>query len=133
MLLDADFRVRELVAECLELKASNSSCTPCKQAAAFELAFCYKIGFGVLLDDDKSQSWLKRSGRYPKELEVEMSNIPSFGYNNNTIVLLQSEGYSISIDHPNEYRIAGRHLREVELEYRREIADLQKTFGKDTR
>ena len=104
MLLGADFRVRELVAECLELKASNSSCAPCKQAAAFELAFCYKIGFGVPLDDNKSQSSLKRSGRYPKELEAEMSNIRSFGYNNNKIALLRSEGYSISIDHSNEYR-----------------------------
>src|SRR5947199_10404755 len=99
MLLHADFRVRKLVAGCLELKASNSSCTPCTLAAAFELAFCYKIGFGVPLDDDKSQSWLKRSGRYPKALEAEMSNIRGFGYNNNTIALLQSEGYSISIDY----------------------------------
>src|SRR5207248_10663878 len=108
MLLGAEFRVRKLVAECLELKASNSSCT---LAAAFELAFCYKIGFGVPLDDDKSQCWLKRSGRYPKELEAEMSNISTFGYNNNTITLLQSGGHSIFIDHPNEYRKEGRHLR----------------------
>ena len=114
MLLGADFRVRELIAECLELKASNSSCTPCTLAAAFELAFCYKIGFGFPLDDDKSQSWLKRSGRYPKELELEMSNIRSFGYNNNTIALLRNEGYSISIDHPNEYRIGGR-LRTAQI------------------
>src|SRR5947207_3907375 len=61
-----------------------------------------------------------------------MSNIRSSGYNNNTISQLQSEGYSISIDHPNEYRKGGRHLREVELEYIRDRGPSE-AFGKDTR
>lgn len=71
-----DFRVRELVFECLQTRA-RSDCRACAHLAAFQLAFCYELAFGVESNHDTAVEWLSVAGRSCNELETEINGVKS--------------------------------------------------------
>jgi hypothetical protein len=70
-----DYRVRSKIVACLKTRASDSarrrSCDTRSRNAAFQLALCYKVGFGVRIDETESRIWLEHSLRQQDDLEYE--------------------------------------------------------------
>lgn len=58
----ADYRVRSQITSCLRARAFDSRdkpfCETVSRKAAFQLAFCYKMGFGIMRDEKESHSGL---------------------------------------------------------------------------
>src|SRR5947208_16080297 len=65
--LHANYQVRKLITELLEVKASFSKCEPCRRRSGFELAFCYMLGFGISLDAEKALYWAEHF-QFPMDL-----------------------------------------------------------------
>src|SRR5271170_2689860 len=78
-LYTADYRLRSYIAKCLKDKASDIESNPGYEAssreAAFQLAFCYQVGFGVRRDDERSQDFLSQSLRQREELNREINRV----------------------------------------------------------
>src|SRR5271170_3081090 len=78
-LYTADYRLRSYIAKCLKDKASDIESNPGYEAssreAAFQLAFCYQVGFGVRKDDERSQAFLSQSLRQQEELNREINRV----------------------------------------------------------
>ncbi|KAI3323109.1 hypothetical protein HD806DRAFT_497980 [Xylariaceae sp. AK1471] len=58
----------------LENRAFNSPDPAAQASAAYQLAFCYRVGFGAPIEPKQSQFWLERSSRPQEDLEsaIEM-------------------------------------------------------------
>src|SRR5271156_936647 len=129
-LYTADYRLRSYIAKCLKDKASDIESNPGYEAssreAAFQLAFCYHIGFGVRKDDKRSQAFLSQSLRQHEELNREINRVkeeimglPFQG----SFRRLSQQGY-IRMDFAGYY-LEKKLLENIEAEYRREIADIE--------
>ena len=71
-----DFRVRESIFECLQNRA-RGDCNTCAHLAAFQLAFCHELAFGVKPDHGIALEWLSVAGRPYNDLETEIDGIES--------------------------------------------------------
>src|SRR5271168_3627351 len=74
----ADYRVRFQVVKQLKYKASslqNACCEICFRNASFELAQCYKVGFGVTRDENETLAHLEKSGRSLEELDSQINRL----------------------------------------------------------
>ena len=124
-LIAADYRVRAYIATCLHERARVSS------SAAFELALCYKIGFGVTKDDSRSEYFLGQGRRSSQELEDRIESIKT-----TELYLdldfkspLRTHTYCITVGGIARY-YNDQHLSDIaELEHRRELADMEKALG----
>ncbi|KAL9119337.1 MAG: hypothetical protein Q9187_004112 [Circinaria calcarea] len=135
-LYPADFRVRPYIAACLEKRLINSASSHEAQNAAFQLALCYKIGFGVPLDDNKSQSLLRQSTMRPEDIESRLSLMRKSGMymylrTHSFADLVESEGSFFSINVAQAYRNQGQ-LDRAELEIKREIRDAENILGAES-
>jgi tetratricopeptide (TPR) repeat protein len=131
-LLFTNYLVRKLVFQCLQYKAKSSECDTCAQRAAFELAFCYHIGLGVERSPQSARYWAHQSGEELETLEDEMDEvIDIFIYQNKKVIELGLNGFSMIMDHVNEYRQADYDLEVVQTTYKREIKDLTVAFEED--
>lgn len=70
-LYESDHQLRDYIASCLQQRDSPLSLLSSPHVT-FELAICYKLGFGVDPDDENCRSFLKRSGRTERDLEQEI-------------------------------------------------------------
>ena len=70
-LISVDYRVRTQVRECLEINYSKNQNQPFAAHIAFQLAFCYHVGFGVKSNDNTCHVWLDRSNKQPEDLMAE--------------------------------------------------------------
>ena len=68
-LIRVDYRVRTQVRECLEINYSKNQNQPFAAHIAFQLAFCYHVGFGVKSDDNTCR--LDKSDKQPEDLKAE--------------------------------------------------------------
>lgn len=66
--------VRAYIVACLTQAASQSP-TGFSQHAAFQLALCYKIGFGTKRDDEASNRYREQASKSSSELEFEVNQI----------------------------------------------------------
>lgn len=124
--------MRKFITENFRQKAAFSQCEFCQNSAAFELAFCHYVGFGVRRDHSVAQALLKQSGRKFDELEEEMDEIVDFClYRNKTVIDLGLDGYSMVMDHVSEYCTPNYDVTSVKNVYRDEIADLGEAFSHD--
>ncbi|KAL9076812.1 MAG: hypothetical protein Q9161_000797 [Pseudevernia consocians] len=111
-------------------KAKFSPCTTCKKNAAVQLAFCYNVGFGIRSDHEMAQYWVDKSERELEDLEEEKDEVADFlFYNNKRVRELDFEGFTMVMDHVNQYRRADYDLTIVTNAYRGEIVDLDGTHG----
>lgn len=100
-----------------------------KLNAAFELAFCTKIGLGTPKDEAKSEDWLKRSG-YIRDIqhEIELSK-PEKKMFNERLRRLYDRGILKPIDNALEYRKC-QDLEVIERRCQQEINDVGEALGK---
>lgn len=75
-LYQSHYRVRTYIAACLEERVSKSALLAhTSQRAAFELAFCYTLGFGVDKNDTTASALLKQAARSQEELTSEIDRV----------------------------------------------------------
>jgi hypothetical protein len=67
----ADYRVRIQIRQSLENSYLNNINQPFATNIAFQVAFCYQIGFGVPSNDVQRCLWLERSLRKQDDLKIE--------------------------------------------------------------
>ncbi|GAB1317155.1 Tetratricopeptide-like helical [Madurella fahalii] len=89
-----DYRVHSFLADGLVRMAdAGDCCHPCAQNAAFQLALCYRLGFGVARSDLECSVWLARSGRRENDLAAALERIRNAEPNASFIAHLSSMGY----------------------------------------
>lgn len=72
----SDYRVRTYIAACLEKRVVEISAHALtSRRAAFELSFCYTLGFGVKKDDSKASALVKQASRSQGELTYEIDRV----------------------------------------------------------
>jgi tetratricopeptide (TPR) repeat protein len=121
--------VRKLIFQCLEHKANSSSCRRCKERAAFELAFCYYVGFGIGSDRQLAQHWAAESGNDLEDIEDEKDEVIDYLFQENPVVnALRARNFSMVMDHVNEYRKLDYDINMVQEILTREIRDLNQAF-----
>lgn len=70
-----DFRVHAYICAQLKAAAEKDGCKACSSNAAFQIALCYSIGFGVRADRERMEHWLLQSERGPKGLERALESL----------------------------------------------------------
>jgi tetratricopeptide (TPR) repeat protein len=121
--------VRSLIFQCLEHKAKTSKCKKCTKRAAFELSFCYYIGFGTASNRQLAESWACKAGKELEDLEDEKDEVIDFDfYPNPAVNELRHQHFSMIMDHTNEYRKPDYDVNVVLRTLQREIRDLDEAF-----
>lgn len=121
--------MRSLIFQCLEHKAKTSKCKKCTKRAAFELAFCYYIGFGTESNRQLAESWACKAGKELEDLEDEKDEVTDYDlYPNLAVNELRNQHFSMIMDHTNEYRRPDYDINVVLGTLQREIRDLDEAF-----
>jgi tetratricopeptide (TPR) repeat protein len=123
--------VRRSIFECLKIKAQHELCQECVPLAAFQIAVCYTIGFGVARNDDSATFWLGKSLLSRAELEREIETLrlrPRIAVEDERMLELYDKGHLTKLDLEYIYQKLGA-LDEAEEVYRREISDLGDVLG----
>ncbi|OCK98961.1 uncharacterized protein K441DRAFT_693173 [Cenococcum geophilum 1.58] len=130
-----DRRVREHIMKCILHEARYNKCLRCQKNSAFQLALCFKIGFGIAASERSSQEWLQNSGRAAAELQSEVQLISQisptsdpFLYHSRFLTNLNNEGYLRPVDYFDAYK-ADYSLDQIIQGYEREISDLECCLG----
>lgn len=141
-LLLTDYRVRQEICSALETRFDTPAtllgrCGPCLRNTAFQLALCYKLGFGTPADNERAVDYLATSGRSESDLRGEIlkvKHLSGFGF-----VDLQSRPAKFVSDgiiyvwtFVYEYPRKGLKLTEVQDYHLREYLDMEKVLGNDT-
>ena len=63
--------MRTRVRECLEINYSKNQNQPFAAHIAFQLAFCYHVGFGVKSSGGACHVWLDKSDKQHEDLKAE--------------------------------------------------------------
>lgn len=104
----------------------------CKENAAFQLAFCYYVGFGIRSDHERAQYWVEKAKRELGDLDEEKDEVVDFClYSNKRVIKLDLDGFTMVMDHVSEYRKTDYDLAIVTNAYRGEIVDLEHAFRND--
>lgn len=112
----------------------NSAPAPTPQQAAFELSFCYTLGFGVKKNDIKASALLKQAARSQGELTHEINRVrhggskppPRQGIYNASAY----RGHSLrrsTIGH--DYYLENGNLDQAASRLRTELADVESVVG----
>ncbi|KAF8538086.1 hypothetical protein BDD12DRAFT_911052 [Trichophaea hybrida] len=127
-LVASDYRVRIQIRESLEKNYFRNHHESFAAHIAFQVAFCYKIGFGVKSDDNKCRVWLERSNKQPDDLKAEKEAVrPDSG---NSERIRKYDGLWREVDLVHQYRTWGlKKLEEAWKEHEREIDDMVCEFG----
>ena len=132
-----DYRVRLYVADCFLKSISEledrQGHTLRSQNILLQCMFCYRLGFGTARDSVRSHELYEKLKPYETELLRELDSFHSGRHSLRSESLYQSmleEGYINMIDLPQAYR-GEISLDKVELEHRREIADVESALGPD--
>ena len=123
--MEADYRVQTQIRKCLEINYSKNQNKPFAAHIAFQLAFCYQIGFGVKSNNDTCHMWLEKSAKQPDDLKTEREAVQPTRWKMSGI-----RGY-LPVDHIHEYRTHG--LKTLDLareECERAIVDMAPVFGR---
>ncbi|MCJ1396427.1 hypothetical protein MMC18_009317 [Xylographa bjoerkii] len=122
----ADWRLRDYIVKCLKSRISGIYPDRIALHAAFELAFAYKLGFGVSRDDQLSEVYLTKAIRQKTDLEDRMDSVKEtriiLAYWIGTYVQLDRQGHNKSMDHA-QYYLEHQQLDKAELVCRRELRD----------
>ncbi|KAF3901680.1 hypothetical protein ABW21_db0209465 [Orbilia brochopaga] len=66
---------REAIFKCLEQRANNHIDISVRRSSAYEIAFCYRIGFAVPLDEEQSNNWLEKANKTQEDLNDALEMI----------------------------------------------------------
>ena len=106
------------------------------QELAFQLAFCYKAGFGGFRDEQTSMRMLHKSGRTQQELNATINQLRSPKLDRVVVAGtvysgLLATGHISYINFTDQYRSSNK-MEEADAEIRREIEDIEYCIGKDS-
>ena len=74
--------------------AQGEGCDICSSNAAFQLALCYLLGFGVQPDKQESDKWLHSSSKSPAEMSDTLQRIQQMELKARVVESLMELGYS---------------------------------------
>jgi len=120
-----DYRVRQKIKESIEIRVSyyiddKPNCPTCQLRATFQLAFCYRLGFGVNPDLSKASRLLETIGEEMHALEEEIKFLQTstqIHFNNKMLYdLVWKRNY-------NTMNLSIQYLKHMQLE---EVASCQK-------
>jgi tetratricopeptide (TPR) repeat protein len=130
-----DHRVRVYIADCLKSRSSDKhGCSRCSPQAAFELAVCHTIGFGVPSDEMMANAWLEQSCSKAVDLEKEIDALKRVAavdimtVNKNALDLVHQ---GLSVVDLREHYGGNDGLRRAEAYLREEIKELERALGND--
>lgn len=141
-LLLTDYRVRQEICSALltrfdTLATLLGHCEPCLRNTAFQLALCYKLGFGTPADKERAVNYLAASRKPESDLcdeILKVKQLSGFGF-----VDLQSRPAKFVSDgiiyvwtFVYEYPRKGLKLREVQDYHLREYMDMEKVLGNES-
>ncbi|KAI0858827.1 hypothetical protein F4860DRAFT_287009 [Xylaria cubensis] len=129
-LIILDYRVRIYVVQCLEQRA-NGSCEQCAKATAFELAFCYTLGFGVMSNTMTAQTWLTRSGSTTDQLGERLEYLRNLTISDIETTTHARSGIKGNFAISHNVRYGSENFQSAEIHLSREIQDLEKYLGID--
>jgi hypothetical protein len=91
--MKCDYRVRTHILSRLQDSYSINHKQPSTAKIAFQIAFCYHVGFGVKSDAAQSEKWPKKANKRQAELEGKKEvPLPLFP-ENEMIRSFQSDGF----------------------------------------
>ena len=142
-LLLTDYRVRQEICTAIAVRMDNTPttllrrCEPCLRRAAFQLALCYKLGFGLPADSEKSADCLARSGRPESDLRddiLKVKQLSGLGFVNlqSRPAKLVDDGIIFVWGFVDGYFRKSVKLNEVQDYYLREFTDMEKALGDDS-
>ena len=79
-LFAADIRVRQSIHKCFQnliLESQRNANLELYEEVGYQLAFCYRVGFGFRKDENECQKWLLESKRHVSDLESQLQTIKS--------------------------------------------------------
>ena len=126
-LMGVDYRVRTQIRECLEINYFRNQSQPFAAHIAFQLAFCYQIGFGVKSNDSACYMWLRKSAKQPDDLKTEKETVQPARWKSGRM-----QGYEglVGVDLIHEYRTQGlKNLYQARAECERVVGDMAREFG----
>lgn len=119
--------MRTQIRESLENNYFRSQNQPFAAHIAFQIAFCYHIGFGVKSDANECHRWLERSTKQPDDLNAEKEVVQPDSFENGIKrELIRPIGENLI----HIYRQLGlENLKEILKSYEREVGDMEQEFG----
>jgi hypothetical protein len=115
----SDYGVHSHIVSSLKKMANGAGCLVCQQNAAFQIAVCYSIGFGVDRDDGERNIWIEKSGKSLASLQDSLDRIKTENKRANFAVGLYKLGYRSNL--LDRYRNDGL-LLEATTKYRAIVA-----------
>ena len=118
--------MRTQIRECLEINYSKNQSQPFAAHIAFQLAFCYHVGFGVKANDNTCHSWLVKSNKQLEDLKAEEEAVQPARWKNGRI---QEHQGLVRVDLIHEYRTQGlKTLDQAREECERLVGDLARVL-----
>ncbi|KAG8534311.1 uncharacterized protein KY384_001155 [Bacidia gigantensis] len=140
-LTQLDYRVRVRIFQLLGAQVSSvveEDYSAVELEACYQLAWCYKLGFGTERNDNAFGSWLRKSRRSEESFDQELKDLKEIGATPLANVSIYSshtkfstwleEGCALAINSAQYYREVGR-IEEAETILTREHTDWQETLG----
>ncbi|KAF8534369.1 hypothetical protein BDD12DRAFT_896064 [Trichophaea hybrida] len=130
--IEFHYVVRSQIKDSLEKCYFRNQHQLCASNIALQVAFCYRIGFGIGADDDQTQFWLDRAGKRQYDLEVEKKSVQQLCWNNRRIRKIIDEGRLQIFDLRHEYRSRDtgvKTLKAARKETEKEASDMAREFG----
>ena len=121
----ADYRVRRHIVSCLSKRLENFRTTNSLsqlQQASFQLAVCFRLGFGLDQNYEKAIEAVQQSGRSESDLNLEIEQISSTHYTiqNEFFRNLNSEGLDTRAN--TIFNTANYNLVNAQLELQKDLA-----------
>jgi tetratricopeptide (TPR) repeat protein len=123
--MSTNYRLWEHIFRCLVDEASCFSNESRGKNAAFQIAFCYKVGFGISADKSKATHWLKKGDKTIIDLENEIRMVKA----DKDPIFKSLESEIDTMDYANEYRQFDR-LDYVQQVYDAAATNMDQTLGK---
>ena len=127
-LQETDYRTWGHIATKLERHCENSNSRESAFNAAFQLALCYSIGFGVPRNEQKLNFWLQKSQRPREDLETEKRMLKPRAIKSHQVRSWFNEGFGAQLNHVHEYQKLGS-LEASRIDYQNIIRDWEEELG----
>lgn len=122
----SDYRVHSYIADALKDTANGAGCLACQNNAAFQLALCYAIAFGVSYNDTERDTWILKSGKSLDDLQEALNRIQTENGKANFAAGLYKMGYRSNL--LDRYRNE-ELLPKATTKYRAMVTRREELFG----
>jgi hypothetical protein len=134
--LKMDIRIRQQVTKSLLARFASCNQGDWRQDVAFEVAFCFKIGFGVSAKDSAADMWLDRSGKQQHDLQERIRSFLKrpITARDPLVDSIFANGLFADVGAVHNHAMYPKHavLQTIEAECQREIDDMSKVFQSRT-